>query len=152
MFTAVALLIFFTNFLFPSATWANLQKRPSFHIISASDMPFLLSWASQVAQMVKNLSVIWVTWVQSLGWEDPLEKRISSILSWRIPWTREPGSMGSQRVGHDWVTKTYILLSLIISSFRFKVRDVQLFLSCEHFEAIIGLLICLIPILSCLRE
>ena len=80
---------------------ANLQKRPSFHIISASDMPFLLSWASQVAQMVKNLSVIWVTWVQSLGWEDPLEKRISSILSWRIPWTREPGSMGSQRVGHD---------------------------------------------------
>ena len=80
---------------------ANLQKRPSFHIISASDMPFLLSWASQVAQMVKNLSVIWETWVQSLGWEDPLEKRISSILSWRIPWTREPGSMGSQRVGHD---------------------------------------------------
>ena len=46
-------------------------------------------------------------WVRSLGQEDPLEKEMathSSILSWRIPWTEEPGelqSMGSQRVGHD---------------------------------------------------
>ena len=45
--------------------------------------------------------------VQSLGWEDPLEKEmatLSSILAWRIPWMEEPGelqSMGSQRVGHD---------------------------------------------------
>ena len=47
------------------------------------------------------------TQVQSLGWEDPLEKEMathSSILAWRIPWREEPGglqSMGSQRVGHD---------------------------------------------------
>ena len=44
------------------------------------------------------------TWVRSLGREDPLEKGISSILAWKIPWTEEPGglqSMGSQRVGHD---------------------------------------------------
>ena len=47
------------------------------------------------------------TWVQSLGWEDPLEKGMvthSSILAWEIPWTEEPGrlqSMGSQRVRHD---------------------------------------------------
>ena len=47
------------------------------------------------------------TQVQSLGWEDPLEKEManhSSILAWRIPWTEKPGglqSMGSQRVGHD---------------------------------------------------
>ena len=47
------------------------------------------------------------TWVQSLGWEDPLEKGMathSSILAWRIPWTEEPGrlqSIGSQRAGHD---------------------------------------------------
>ena len=47
------------------------------------------------------------TQVQSLGWEDPLEKEMathSSILAWRIPWTEEPGrlqSMGSQRVGHN---------------------------------------------------
>ena len=46
------------------------------------------------------------TRVQSLGWEDPLEKEMaahSSILAWEIPWTEEPGglqSMGSQRVGH----------------------------------------------------
>ena len=47
------------------------------------------------------------TGVQSLGWEDPLEKEMathSSILAWRIPWTEEPGglqSTGLQRVGHD---------------------------------------------------
>ena len=47
------------------------------------------------------------TWVQSLGREDPLEEEMathSSVLSWRIPWTEEPGrlqSPGSQRVGHD---------------------------------------------------
>ena len=47
------------------------------------------------------------TWIQSLGWEDPLEKEMathSSILAWRIPWTEEPAglqSTGLQRVGHD---------------------------------------------------
>ena len=47
------------------------------------------SWASLVAQLVKNLPAIQETWVQSLGWEDPLEKRKathSSILAWRISW------------------------------------------------------------------
>ena len=68
-------------------------------------------WASLVAQIVKNPPAMQETWVQSLGWEDLLEKRLathSSILAWRIPWTEEPGglqSMGLQRVGHDWVTK-----------------------------------------------
>ena len=58
--------------------------------------------ASFIAQLVKNLLAIQETWVQSLGWEDPLEKgkdTHSSILAWRIPWTIQ--SMGSQRVGHD---------------------------------------------------
>ena len=48
------------------------------------------SWASLVAQLVENLSAMWETWVQSLGWEDPLEKgkaTHSSMLAWRIPWT-----------------------------------------------------------------
>ena len=60
-----------------------------------------------MAQMVKCLAAKQETWVQSLGWEDPLEKEMvahSSILVWKIPWTAEPGrlpSMGSQRVGHD---------------------------------------------------
>ena len=57
--------------------------------------------------MVKNLPAMQETWVQSLGWEDPLEKGMAthcSILAWRIPWTEEPGglqSMGSSRVRHD---------------------------------------------------
>ena len=60
---------------------------------------------SLLAQMVKNLPAMQETWVQSLGQEDPLEKRMAtrySILAWRVPWTEEPGglqSMGSQRVG-----------------------------------------------------
>ena len=58
--------------------------------------------------MVKNLPAMWETWVQSLGWEDPLEEGIathSSILAWRdSPWTEKPGGLqyvGLQRVGHD---------------------------------------------------
>ena len=52
--------------------------------------PLQYSWASLVAQLVKNLSAMWETWVGSLGWEDPLERgkaTHSSILGWRIPWT-----------------------------------------------------------------
>ena len=55
-----------------------------------------------VAQMVKNLPAVQETWVQSLGWEDSLEKEIathSSILVWEIPWTEEPG--GLQFMGSD---------------------------------------------------
>ena len=62
---------------------------------------------SMVAQQVKNLPVMQEIWVQSLGQEDPLEEGMathSGILTWRIPWTEEPGrlqSMGSQRVRLD---------------------------------------------------
>ena len=52
--------------------------------------------ASLVAQMVNNPPAIQETWVQSLGWEDPLEKGMvthSSILAWIIPWTEEPGRL-----------------------------------------------------------
>ena len=58
--------------------------------------------ASLVAQSVKNLPAMQEIQVQFLGWEDPLEKEMathSSILAWRIPWTKEPGrlqSMGLQ--------------------------------------------------------
>ena len=51
--------------------------------------PLEYSWASLVAQLVKNPPAMWETWVRSLGWEDPLEKgkaTHSSILAWRIPW------------------------------------------------------------------
>ena len=82
----------------------------------------LLLWQANsraflVAQMVKNPPAMWETWVWSLGWEDLLEKGTpvfwrelhSSILAWRIPWSKEPGrleSMGS-RVGHNWATSTF---------------------------------------------
>ena len=70
-----------------------------------------------MAQTVKHLPAVRETWVQSLGWEDPLQKEMaphSSTLAWKIPGTEEPGrlqSMGSQRVGHDWATS---LLSLLL--------------------------------------
>ena len=67
-----------------------------------------LEGASLVSGMVKkNLPAIQETQVQSLGWQDPLEKEMaahSSILAWRIPGTGEPSglpSMGSLGVGHD---------------------------------------------------
>ena len=77
-------------------------------------MSYLLqySWDSLVSQMIKNPSAMRGTWVRSLGWENPLEKGMathSSILACRIPMDRGAWqtiqSMGSQRVGHDWVTK-----------------------------------------------
>ena len=60
-----------------------------------------------MAHTVKHLPAVQETWVQSLDWEDPLEKEMathSSTLAWKIPWIEEPGrlqSMGSQRVRHD---------------------------------------------------
>ena len=65
-------------------------------------------WASLVAQ---SANAVQETWVWSLGWENRLEEGMatySSVLTWRIPWTGEPGglqTMGLQRVRHDWVTK-----------------------------------------------
>ena len=68
---------------------------------------------SRLAQLVKNLSAMWETWVQSLGQEDAPEKEMathSGILAWRIPRAEELSrlqSMGSQRVGHDWASNTF---------------------------------------------
>ena len=73
--------------------------------------------------MVNNLPAVRETWVQSLCWEDPLEKGIathSSILAWRIPWTEEPSrlqSTRSQRIGHDWATSlSFSFTRLIIAT------------------------------------
>ena len=68
--------------------------------------------AHQKMLVVKNLPAVQEMWVLSLGWEDPLEKSMAihfSNLDCEIPWTEDPGglhSMGSQRIGHDWVTIT----------------------------------------------
>ena len=58
--------------------------------------PLQYSWASLVAQMVKDLPAMRETWVQSLDQEDPLEKEMeihSSTLAWKIPWMEEPGRL-----------------------------------------------------------
>ena len=89
-----------------SSQWSNLAR----------------CWTSLVAQMVKNLPAMQETWVRPLGWEDLLEKEMvthSSILAWRIPWTEEPGGlqpMGLQRVRHDWVTNTHMVLIATLST------------------------------------
>ena len=73
--------------------------------------PFQFSWASLVAEMVKNPPAMRETWVRSLGWEDPLEEGLAThsiFLPEELPWTEEPGglqSMRSQRVWHNQVTK-----------------------------------------------
>ena len=54
-----------------------------------------------MAQTVKNLPAMWPNWVQSLGWEDPLEEGMaicSSILAWRIQQTEEPGGLQSMEL------------------------------------------------------
>ena len=64
-------------------------------------------WVSLMVQTVNNLPAVQETLVWSLGWEDPLEKKMaihSSIPAWKIPWTEGPRglySMGSQRIKHD---------------------------------------------------
>ena len=56
----------------------------------------LSAWASLVAQMVKRLPTMRENWVQSLGWKDPLEKKMathSGTLAWKIPWMEEPSRL-----------------------------------------------------------
>ena len=67
-----------------------------------------------MTQMVKNLPTMQENWVQSLGWEDPLEKGMAThpgMLAWRIPWTEEPGMLQS-RGGRESDTTERLTLSL----------------------------------------
>ena len=79
--------------------------------ISISNLYLYHLYIFPVGSVVKNLSGIQEMRVQSLGWEDPLEKEMathSNISAWEIPWTEEPGrlqSMGSQRGRHNLATK-----------------------------------------------
>ena len=64
-------------------------------------MCYSIAWATLVAQTVKNPKAMRGTWVQSLGWEDPLEEGMathSSILAWKNPWTEEPGRLQSMGI------------------------------------------------------
>ena len=100
----------------PNEPWAAGAKRNAHpnSLRGGADFnspPLCTSWASLVAQLVKNLPAMQETWVQFLGQEDPLEKEMathSRILAWRIPWTEEPGRFrvhGVARVRHDLATE-----------------------------------------------
>ena len=92
------------------------------------------------------------TWVQSWGQNDLLEKEMethSNILTWRIPWTEEPGklqSMGSQRVWQDWVTNTSTSWIVMLISDSNSIKDISEM--CETFH------LCALQILSapCLSQ
>ena len=95
--------------------------------------PLQYSWASIVAQLVKNLLAMQETWVWSLSWEDPLEKRKathSSIPAWRIPWTIQ--SMDSQRVGHNWATFRQHILTLLFLFYCIWFSENSLILNSEY--------------------
>ena len=94
------------------------------------------SGASQVA-LVKNPPAnadTQETWVPSLGQEDPLEEEMathSNILAWKIPWTEELGglqSMGSQRVGHNWVTEHMTFVQPLFGVFILLSKALNIFL------------------------
>ena len=74
--------------------------------------PLQYSWASLVAQMVKNLTAMWDTWVQSLGWEDPLEKSMAThTRGWRTLAWRTPTDRGAWRATAHVVTNSRARLS-----------------------------------------
>ena len=88
---------------------------------------WMVRYGRQVTRICLPMQEMEKTWVQSLGWEDPLEKEMathSSVLAWEIPWTEEPGGlqfMGSQRVGHDSETK-HQQLHLIVAFQEFEAQ------------------------------
>ena len=90
--------------------WVSFLLSPSCFIFSeaiSNCPPLFLYMTSLVAQTIKCLPTMWETQVQSLGWEDPLEKAIaphSSTLSWKIPWTEEPGRSLGVAKSRPWLS------------------------------------------------
>ena len=85
-------------------SWIPGSGRPAGEGIS---YPLQYSWASLVAQTVKNLPALWETWIQSLGWEDPLEEGTtthSNVLAWRIPMDRRGYNHGIAK-SQTWLSK-----------------------------------------------
>ena len=113
------------DFFFNVLLWFIVFCSFVFNIFSAIVQSFIsgklntLFGISLVAQLGKNPPAMWETWVRSPAWEDPLEKgkaAHSSILAWRIPGTVE--SMGSQRIGHNWVTSLHSVFRFLYSSIK----------------------------------
>ena len=88
--------------------WSRFKFQFCLSVIVWLGMSYIACWASLVAQTAKKLPAMQAIQVWPLGWKDSLEKGMathSTIVTWRIPRTEEPGglqSMGSQRVEHDW--------------------------------------------------
>ena len=97
-------LLYYSLTLSPSPTFFSLELPLHTHHLF---LPLNSTWASLMAQLVKNPPAMQETWVQSLSWEDPLEEGMAthpSILAWKIPWREEPGglqSMQLQRIRPD---------------------------------------------------
>ena len=109
---------------------------PKFNILN---LHLHLYGASLVAQPVKNLPATQKTlfdpWVGKIPWRREWMATHSSILAWRIPWTEEPGglqSMGSQRIGHDWVTFTYICRYVLYKLLH--IEYIHIFLPLEWYH------------------
>ena len=98
----------------PLSQWYHLSISTSAALFFFCLQSFPASWTSLVAQMVKRQPTTRKTQVQSLGWEDPLEKEMPthpSTLAWKIPWMEECGRLqftGSQRAGQDWETSLWL--------------------------------------------
>ena len=105
--------------------------------LETSEHHFASTWAPLVTQRVKRLSTTQETWVQSLGWEDLLEKEMathSSTLAWKIPWTEEPGglqSTGLQSIGHNWTTSLSFFFSFFPSFPSFPSLFLSFLPACE---------------------
>ena len=87
--------ILYIYIFIPALELGSLYHFSRFHI-HALVYDICFSLASLGSQMVKHLPATQETWVQSLGWGDPLEKEMethSSTLAWKIPWMEEPGRL-----------------------------------------------------------
>ena len=76
-----------------------------------------------MAQLVKNLPAMPETWVQFLGWDDPLEKEMatdSSVLAWKIPWTEEPGELWSMGRKELDMTQQLLLFTFANKGYHFE--------------------------------
>ena len=100
----------------------SISSRGLFTIL-VNSIHLCLFETSLVAQTVKHLPTMWKNWVRSLGWEDPLEKKTAthpSTLAWKVLWTEDPGrlqSLGSHRVGHDWLNFGFSFLFILVHWF-----------------------------------
>ena len=98
-------------------TWLSARRNRKNYTFKRSALKSPVPKASLVAQRAQRLPVMQKTRVQSLGWEDPLEKEMvmpSSILAWRISWTEEPGRLTVHRVEKSWM---WVTTSLSFLSF-----------------------------------